>query len=241
MIGKTGLSMAIVAAAVMAAGTLAAPTLGKAEEIESTLVRGAQLYDKWYAVVKAKAPEESHQLYPADKAYAKKPGSNWRCKECHGWDYMGKDGAYKSGKHASGIAGINGAAGKPVADIVAVLSAPEHGFGVMLAKADLEAVALFVSKGQVNMDDYIDRASKKPKGDAAKGAAYYNTVCAGCHGMDGKLPKEMKPFGAQMGNPWEVMHKILNGQPAEQMPALRALPRDIVVDVMAHMTTLPKE
>ena len=35
----------------------------------------------------------------------------------------------------------------------------------------------------------------------------------------------MKPFGAQMGNPWEVMHKILNGQPGEQMPALRALDR----------------
>ncbi len=241
MIGQKGLSAAVVAAAVMAAGTLGVPTLGKAEEIESTLVRGAQLYDKWYAVVKAKAPEESHPLYPADKAYAKKPGSNWGCKECHGWDYMGKDGAYKSGKHASGIAGINGAAGKPVADIVAVLSAPEHGFGDKLAKADLEAVALFVSKGQVDMDAFIDRASKKPKGDAAKGAAYYNTVCAGCHGMDGKLPKEMKPFGAQMGNPWEVMHKILNGQPAENMPALRALPRDIVVDVMAHMTTLPKE
>ena len=241
MIGKKGICAAIAVAMVVAVGTLGAPTLGKAEEIESTLVRGAQLYDKWYAVVKAKAPEESHPLYPADKAYAKKPGSNWRCKECHGWDYMGKDGAYKSGKHASGIAGINGAAGKPVADIVAVLSAPEHGFGDKLAKADLEAVALFVSKGQVDMDAYIDRASKKPKGDAAKGAAYYNTVCAGCHGMDGKLPKEMKPFGAQMGNPWEVMHKILNGQPAENMPALRALPRDIVVDVMAHMTTLPKE
>ncbi len=241
MISQKSLSVAIVVAVVMAAGTLGMPTLGQAEEIESTLAHGARLYDKWYAVVKAKAPEESHPLYPADKAYAKKPGSNWRCKECHGWDYMGKDGAYKSGKHASGIAGINGAAGKPVADIVAVLSAPEHGFGDKLAKADLEAVALFVSKGQVDMDAYIDRASKKPKGDAAKGAAYYNTVCAGCHGMDGKLPKEMKPFGAQMGNPWEVMHKILNGQPAENMPALRALPRDIVVDVMAHMTTLPKE
>jgi thiosulfate dehydrogenase len=37
------------------------------------------------------------------------------------------------------------------------------------------------------------------------------------------------------------MHKILNGQPAEAMPALRALDRQIVADIMAHMTTLPKE
>ena len=102
-------------------------------------------------------------------------------------------------------------------------------------------MALFVSKGQVDMDAQIDRATKKPKGDAAQGAAYYNTICAGCHGKDGKLPKEMKPFGAQMGNPWEVMHKILNGQPKEQMPALRALSRQIVADIMSHMTSLPKE
>ena len=153
----------------------------------------------------------------------------------------GKDGAYKSGKHESGIAGIDGASDKPVAEIVALLSGSKHGFGDKMDKADLEAVALFVSKGQVDMDKYIDRTSKAPKGDAAKGEAYYNTICAGCHGMDGKLPKDMKPFGAQMGNPWEVMHKILNGQPGEEMPALRALPRHVVVDTMAYMTTLPKE
>lgn len=44
-----------------------------------------------------------------------------------------------------------------------------------------------------------------------------------------------------MGNPWEVMHKILNGQPDEKMPALRALDRQVTVDIMAHLTTLPKE
>ena len=91
------------------------------------------------------------------------------------------------------------------------------------------------------MDDYIDRTSKKPKGgNAAKGAAYYNTMCAQCHGMDGKQPKGMKSFAKQMGNPWEVMHKILNGQPDEDMPALRALDRQIVVDIMSHMGTLPE-
>jgi thiosulfate dehydrogenase len=37
------------------------------------------------------------------------------------------------------------------------------------------------------------------------------------------------------------MHKILNGQPDEKMPALRALDRQIIVDLMAHIKTLPKE
>lgn len=50
-----------------------------------------------------------------------------------------------------------------------------------------------------------------------------------------------KTLAAQLSNPWEVLHKILNGQPAEQMPALRTLDRQIAVDLMAHLATLPKE
>ena len=207
-------------------------------ETESSKARGGQLYDKWYAVVGAKKPSTSHPLYPADKKYANEPKSNWRCKECHGWDYMGVDGAYKSGSHASGIKGINGAAGRDTGEIVALLKDEKHGYGDKLGGADLQDLAMFVSAGQVDMDPYIDRATKKPKGDAAKGAAYFNTICANCHGKDGKKPKGMKPFAKQMGNPWEVMHKILNGQPDEDMPALRALDRQVVIDIMSHMATL---
>jgi len=210
-------------------------------EMESSLARGGKLYDKWYGVIKVDKPTESHPLYPSSANYADKPASTWRCKECHGWDYMGKDGAYASGKHATGIKGISGMKGAEPADVVAILKADEHGFGSVLTNKDLMDLANFVSQGQIDMDPFIDRASKAPQGDAVKGAAYYNTICAGCHGVDGKSPKEMKPFGALMSNPWEVMHKILNGQPGEQMPALRALDRQIVVDIMAHMTTLPKE
>ena len=210
-------------------------------EIESSIARGGNLYDKWYKVIDTDAPAQSHALYPADKKYADKPGSNWRCKECHGWDYQGAEGAYSSGKHSTGIVGINGAAGKSADEIVSILSDEAHGYRDLLNDADMADLANFVGQGQVDMDMYIDRSSKAPKGDAAKGEAYYNTVCAKCHGFDGKLPEDMKPFGAQMGNPWEVMHKILNGQPAEQMPALRALDHQIIADIMSHMTSMPKE
>lgn len=213
----------------------------QAAEIESSIARGAKLYDKWYTVIDVDAPKESHSLYPADKAYAEKPKSNWRCKECHGWDYQGKDGAYAGGKHATGIPGINGAAGASAESIIATLKAEAHSFGDLLSDQDFTDLANFVSKGQVDMDEFIDRASKAPKGDAAKGEVYYNTICASCHGKDGKLPEEMKPFGAQMGNPWEVMHKILNGQPGENMPSLRALDHQIIADIMSHMVSLPKE
>lgn len=213
----------------------------QAAEIESSIARGGNLYDKWYSMLDTDKPSESHKLYPTDKKYAEKPGANWRCKECHGWDYQGVEGAYSSGKHATGIKGINGAAGQSVDEIIALLSNAEHGYGDKLGEQDLTDLANFVSKGQVDMDPYIDRASKAPKGDPVKGEAYFNTVCAKCHGFDGKEPDDMKPFGKQMSNPWEVMHKILNGQPGEKMPALRALDHQITADIMSYMVSLPKE
>ncbi len=55
------------------------------------MARGGQLYDNWMAVTEADKPIGTHPAYP--KAGKKKGASTWRCKECHGWDYMGKDGA----------------------------------------------------------------------------------------------------------------------------------------------------
>ena len=46
------------------------------QEVQSTLTRGGQRYDKRYKVIKDKAPEKAHPAYPKDKKYAKKPKSN---------------------------------------------------------------------------------------------------------------------------------------------------------------------
>ncbi len=224
-------------------GLFAWPGVSLAAEIESSVARGGLLYDKWYKVIGERAPGEKHPLYPAEAKYASKPGATWRCKECHGWDYAGKDGAYAEGKHYTGTKGIRGMAGGDPAKVVALLKDDKHGYGAKLSATDLQDLANFVTKGQVDVDKYIDRGTKMPKGgDKAKGAAYFNTICAKCHGRDGTEPDDMKKsLGKQMGNPWEVMHKILNGQPDEEMPALRALDRGVVRDIMAHITTLPKK
>jgi thiosulfate dehydrogenase len=213
----------------------------QAAEIQSSIARGGTLYDKWFKVLDTDAPEKSNSLYPVDKKYADKPGANWRCKECHGWDYQGVNGAYSSGKHSTGIVGINGASGQSADAIITTVTGEAHGYAGLLADEDLIDLANFVGQGQVDMDKYIDRASKMPKGDAVKGEAYFNTICAKCHGFEGNLPDDMKPFGKQMGNPWEVMHKILNGQPGEDMPALRALDHQITADIMSYMVSLPEE
>ena len=235
-----GFSALAAAVAAMAVVTLPAPAAADAGDMALSVARGGKLYDKWYKVVGADTPADAHPAYPA-AGKRQKGKDNWRCKECHGWDNLGKDGAYAKGSHFSGIKGIRGSANGDAAAIIAVLKDKNHQYGGKLQAGDFTDLANFVSHGQIDMDMHIDRASKKPKGDAAKGKVYFNTVCSGCHGLEGKLPKEMKPMGKQMGNPWEVMHKIMFGQPAEAMPALHALDRQIAVDIMAHMTTLPKK
>ncbi len=214
-----------------------------AEEVDQgSVARGGKLYDKWYKVINAEVPKASHPLYPAsNEKYAGDPKNNWRCKECHGWDGRGAAGTYSSGKHATGIKGIDGYAGGDPAAVVAILSGDAHGYGDKMSAEDLTDLANFVVYGQVDWETYVDAGSKTPKGDAAKGKQVYNTICANCHGADGKQPKEMPPLGSLMGNPWEVMHKLLNGQPKEVMPALRAVDHQVSADVLAYLATLPKE
>jgi thiosulfate dehydrogenase len=241
---KSNVILTLAATGIVAATMLSLSlTTANADELseQAAIARGGQLYDKWFKVVGVDKPSETHAAYPS--AGKKKGNATWRCKECHGWDYLGAAGAYAKGSHFSGIKGVNGMAGADPGAIVGVLKDKNHGLGdVGMEAGDLMDVALFVSKGQVDMDQYIDRATKAPKGDKAKGKVYFETICIGCHSADGTKPKDMeKTLGAQMGNPWEVMHKILNGQPDEKMPALRALDRQVVVDIMAHITTLPKE
>ncbi len=209
--------------------------------MEADLARGGRLYDKWFAEAELTEPTAPHSAYPADAAYAAKPGANWRCKECHGWDYAGKDGAYASGKHATGIAGVLTRSGANADEIISILRDETHGFGEVLGADDLRTLATFVAAGTMDMDGVIDRASAEAQGDVARGRVYYKTICAGCHGSDGKA-EEMPVLGAvSRKNPWETLHKILNGQPATEMPALRALDLSVSVDVLTYVQTLPAE
>lgn len=227
------------AVAAMLAGTLLAALLpAVAAETESSIARGARLYDKWWGENKAAKPTGDHPAYPVKGGkYAGE--SSWRCKECHGWDYKGKDGAYAKGGHASGIKGIQGAAGRDPAAIAASLRGAPHGYTeAQLSAADVADLALFVSRGQGQLAKYLG-ADNKAKGDGARGEAYFNTLCAGCHGTDGKKVKDGPPLGSVAENGAEMMHKLLNGQPGEAMPALRALDHQVAADIAVHLVRLP--
>jgi cytochrome c2 len=230
---KTSLSSGLLALLLLGA-SMAAP----AAETESSITRGGRLYDKWFTENKAAKPTSDHPAYTVkDGKYGK--DASWRCKECHGWDYIGKDGAYAKGAHATGIKGIGGAKGKEPAAIVAVLRDKTHGYtAAQLSDKDAGDLALFVSKGQIDMARYIDGG--KVKGNADKGEIYFNTLCAGCHGLDGKKLKDAPPLGSVADNGAEMMHKLINGQPGEAMPALRALDHQIAADIAVYLTKLPK-
>jgi len=205
------------------------------------VARGGRLYDKWYAEAKVTPPDGNHVAWPASNT-EHKDADTFRCKSCHGWDLLGKDGAYSKGSWVTGIVGVNGASDDDPVAIVEVLKDANHGFGGVIPDADLMALAMFVSKGRIDMDPYIDRETKKAKGDAVEGARIYETVCAGCHGADGKGVADAEPMGViSNDNPWEVMHKISYGQPAEAMPAMWVFGPKVAGDLLAYLQTLPAE
>lgn len=240
-LGKLALA-AIFAATAFASVPLITTAVSAAEDSVGvvSIARGGRLYDKWYAVIKAPKPEETHPAWPA--ANTNKSGATTqRCKSCHGWDLQGVDGAYSSGSYLTGITGLVGSAGAPIEDIVAIIKDETHGFDGMMDEGDYYDLANFVSNGQFDIDAYINRETKAANGNAALGAGYYGTLCASCHGVDGDLPKDM---GTTLGtvsnkNPWEAIQKVLNGQPAEEMPALRAFDIQVSSDVVAYLQTLP--
>ncbi len=218
-----------------------AVSAAQASEIESRIARSGLMYDQWSKINEGGyVPKETHPAYP--KASKKTGRGTWRCKECHGWDYKGRDGYYGKGDSFTGIKGIRGLDGGDPAKVVAILKDANHALtDQMLKPEDFENIALFVTKGQVDMDKTIDPQTKKAKGDAAKGAGYYGTICAKCHGAEGKLPKDLEESVGKLSRrvPWEVLHKIRNGEPGKEMPALRALPPDVSTDILAYTQTLP--
>ena len=210
-----------------------------AAETDSLVARGGRLYDKWYGENKAEKPGDNHPAY-ANKAGEYGSADSWRCKECHGWDYKGKDGAYGKGKHETGIAGIAGAAGKDPAALAASFRAAPHSYtDKQLSDDDLQALALFVSAGQIDMSKYLD-ADGKPKGDGTKGEAYFNTLCAGCHGLEGHFVAKRHLGKVSRDDPWHSLHNMLNGHPDDAMPALREIDPKVTSDILAHIQTLPE-
>ena len=194
------------------------PMHGGGSDSADPVARGGRGYDKFWIEYDIKAPDTLHASYPFDAKA--KPSDSWRCKECHGWDYSGSEGAYRSGSHKTGITGILESNGQPIESIVAILSNETHGYHTVLPKRALEEISLFVAQGQIDMRPLIDYESKAVTGDSLQGKTTYTNICADCHGKNGKTlnfsheADEAEYVGTVASdNPWEALHKIRNGHP----------------------------
>jgi thiosulfate dehydrogenase len=229
-----------------------AQTLATEATALSPVSRGGLLYDKWWVVAEVDQPTEDNPVWARQSTNTRSGGDTWRCKECHGWDYMGAFGPYGSGSHFTGFPGVFFAQDKSLEEIVAQISGnvdAEHNFSAMGEDA-IADLAAFIKEGQVDMRDYVDYDSKLAIGaDTAKGEELYASSCSACHGEDGRLVN----FGdaddpdyvgnIAVDNPWEFIHKVLFGQPGTNMPSANdaGWTAQDVIDVLGFSQTLPTE
>lgn len=206
----------------------------------ASIVRGARLYDTWYKENKHDVPPGAHPSYPVALSKTMEPRTTWRCKECHGWDYRGVT-LHEGGKDVT-IKGIRGLSGGAPYQVIALLGNSTHRYGNLLTLRDMTDLAMFVTRGQADMDEFIDRQTGKAKGDGMKYVAHYQTICATCHGHNGREIRTMPPLGRIANNdPYRALHGIFNGHPGEAMPALLAFSRDLSVGILAYIQTLPAQ
>ena len=213
-------------------------------------VRGGLLYDKWWTVNGATEPTGNHPLYPA--AGQKSGADTWRCKECHGWDNKGKDGAYSSGSHLTGIKGVYEARNMNAAHLFAIIT--KH--NLSLSEQDIWDLTRFIKESLVEMDKYVifnGTQKKSATGDVTKGKTLYENTgtgggqCSMCHGADGTAIKFHGTEGlgdVANDNPWETLQKIRFGHPGSSptMPSAvqNGLSIDNQIDILTHAQTLPK-
>ena len=213
------------------------------------IAEGGRLYDKWWKELKVDQPSSTHKSYPAN---AKKKGAaSWRCKECHGWDYKGVDGAYSKGSHKTGIKGIRDAESMRINDIVAVLKNKIHGYDSVMADKSLSQLANFVKNGQVDIAAYINKETLIANGNQKLGKNIFTKNCKECHGSNGKNINFKTPSNPEFlgtvatENPVETIHKLRNGNPSafykgKRMPNMnKILNLKEQIDLLSYLQTLP--
>jgi len=235
------------------------------------IIDGGKLYDRWWVETKGiEEPKNDHPLWKLQTTNKRKGSATWRCKECHGWDYKGKDGAYGTGSHKTGFPGIFGARNLSIKDIESILlgsTNPDHDFSNVFEYDSISKLAVFIKQGLVNSEAYIYNARKRSiLADIENGKKLYNDKCIKCHDEDGRRTENVYHEKSDSlgsianNNPWEFVHKVRFGTPGEGiMPSLRVkfklsddenqMPSGIdtgymlfdVMDILEYSRSLPTE
>ncbi len=217
----------------------------------SPITEGGRLYDKWWKAMGVDAPEGDQPLWATQSSNERSGADTWRCKECHGWDYKGVEGAYGSGSHTTGFPGIMAAASMSAEELAGWFDGTanaDHDFSQYLGEDQIAMLVAFTQDGLNDVSTFINE-DKSVNGDPDQGKLVYTSTCKRCHGEDGaelNFGDDAEPeyVGTiAVDNPWEFVHKAINGQPGEHMPAAANL--DLSLEDMANLLnyaqTLPTE
>ena len=150
--------------------------------------RGGQLYDNWWrTTIDTLKPKSDHPLWGEQSTNKRTGYDTFRCKECHGWDYKGKDGAYGAGSHATGFLGIeDAAANMSIMELEASLRGETnklHDFNSYIDDNDIADLALFMKMGLIDTTKFTDSEGNAQGGDPRTGGRIFRRTCArACHG-----------------------------------------------------------
>jgi len=215
------------------------------------VLRGGLLYDNWFEVLGMGAPEGNHPLWAAQNTNERSGEDTWRCKECHGWDYLGANGAYGNGSHFTGFPGVDQVAGEDANGILPILNGstnPNHDFSMYMNEQDLIDLALFLSGYQFQSSGIVDGEKKAIGGDVESGMTIFEDNCVDCHGPLGVSINFSQSGNTEyistiaLDNPWEFLHKARFGQPGvTRMPSLVDVGIDDTkyVNLLAYAQSLP--
>ena len=142
------------------------------------IIRGAQLYDDWAKLISpAPTLTGNHPIWDRQDTATMSGVDTWRCVSCHGWDYKGNEGAFRSGPNYTGFPGIYAAREMDPSELEGTLAGVNdelHNFSPYLGESDLQAMVVFIQNGLIDDNEYIDPVSLKVLGgDLAQGQAIY--------------------------------------------------------------------
>lgn len=219
---------------------------------QEDIIRGAQLYDKWYAVLGVDLPAGNMPIWSRQTSNTRSGADTWRCNECHGWDYRGAQGEYSAGSHYTGFPDLwTLVQGLTVEDIVSHLKGnldPAHNFSTYLDDTALTQLADFLKFGILDDSAYIDPISLRVVDpDFLHGQQLYQSTCLTCHGEDGKtIVFRIEGIDEYLGSianrdPWRFLHRTRFGVAGTDMPVGLSLgwTAENGRDVLAYTQTLP--
>lgn len=203
-----------------------APASGQ-EQGKSALHLGGELYDNWFESLGTAPPGGNMPVWPRQTNNTASGPDTWRCVTCHGWDYQGKDGAYRADSNFTGFPGLLQARNKDPQIILDQLTgkiSPDHDYSTWIDSTSLNALVEFITKGLVDDGQFIDPVSLVViDGNAAVGKDLYEGLCAQCHGEDGTMIQfRFGGLGTTLGtlavlDPWRFLHKTRYGTPGAEM------------------------